>query len=645
MSAPTGKLILLLPSVPYTLAYTLPLLLLSTLLVFSGTFLTLDRTRSFPPRQGADYSAVPGLFELKPKKRRFSWHLEGGIGGIAIGYTFGVHLSTLLALLIPSTTPSAPLSQNSFLAVWILSCVPMAVLSGRYRLVSRILAGLSGGTTIAVGLSVILHPSLLTRLILLGIFGVLSLSLVVASSAIPRLTHSLLHSVMRCCVSATGAFGLVLSVALLSNPQVEAWANVWERLWVANGESWGTGKEQGLSAAFGILWIIGMIADWGLGRYFGECPDEKWDDYLTKYVSDLPNHKDRAGTFQPHTSLWDRMFSAQTKDYDLFKNVESRRKGADIVFPSDKDMGSKAPGPFNIQPFSVPPPLHRQSSIEKVRDAELAIDEIESVPLAANILKKKVTKPKQSTGRRKPLKFGAADSSDEEEEWFSSKSSPPLKSVKAKRPFVITNHHPSYSSSTPTLVDDRRQQSGSTGEEKERKSGRRAEEAIPEVDVGKVDYDRELEELKRMRGERFDDADYSDGEGVGKGDSPGTPLPLYTPSQGAPWVPAFMWRHRQDGGEDNDLLAPPRPVAGALPVPATPSLIRAVDRIQAAQREVYGNIPRGHDGFPGYVGEADVVDNVFLEEGVEMRTQGKREPRWEEFWRDVQTKASVPRQS
>lgn len=72
----------LFPSTPYLLAYALPLFLLSVVLTFAGTFLTLDRTRSFAPH----YDAIPGAYE-RPKKFRFV--LQGGAGGLIIGYLFG----------------------------------------------------------------------------------------------------------------------------------------------------------------------------------------------------------------------------------------------------------------------------------------------------------------------------------------------------------------------------------------------------------------------------------------------------------------------------------------------------------------------------------------------------------------------------
>ena len=76
----------LLRSTAYRLTYTLPLLVISTLLAFAGAFLTLDRTRSFRPRRDTPHVLVPGAFN-RPRRVRFN--LQGGLGGLAVGYSFG----------------------------------------------------------------------------------------------------------------------------------------------------------------------------------------------------------------------------------------------------------------------------------------------------------------------------------------------------------------------------------------------------------------------------------------------------------------------------------------------------------------------------------------------------------------------------
>jgi hypothetical protein len=149
----------LLQSTSYRLAYALPLIVLSALLAFAGAFLALDRTRSFQPR--SDSLQVPGSFNLSTKPKHVRLHLQSGLGGIAVGYSFGrtlvcvqcfnvaeispVHLSTFLALVVPYESSSTPLGPKSFLAVWIFTAVPFAIFSGLCKYAALTLMGITGG--------------------------------------------------------------------------------------------------------------------------------------------------------------------------------------------------------------------------------------------------------------------------------------------------------------------------------------------------------------------------------------------------------------------------------------------------------------------------------------------------------------------
>lgn len=88
---------------PFLLAYSLPLLLLSIVIAFSGTFLTLDRTRTFAPRDDRDAisTSLPsaGTFNVEKKARALfrKFRLDGGLGGIAVGYVFGCEYSKVYA--------------------------------------------------------------------------------------------------------------------------------------------------------------------------------------------------------------------------------------------------------------------------------------------------------------------------------------------------------------------------------------------------------------------------------------------------------------------------------------------------------------------------------------------------------------------
>jgi len=87
----SDSLISLLITTPYVFTYAIPLLLFSLILTFAGTFLTLDRSRSFPPSSEGDYAVLPtpGTFGQKQTERKFKWLLEGGVGGLLGGYAFG----------------------------------------------------------------------------------------------------------------------------------------------------------------------------------------------------------------------------------------------------------------------------------------------------------------------------------------------------------------------------------------------------------------------------------------------------------------------------------------------------------------------------------------------------------------------------
>jgi hypothetical protein len=183
--------------------------------------------------------------------------------------------------MIPGLSSSAPLSPKAFLTVWLLSAVAGTIPSGRWRYCALVASGIAGGcvsdiyatiyvynssrSTFSVAIAVILHPSLLTRIILMAI--ILPILTILTTLPLPRFQHAFL----RLSLSATGAFGVVLSISLLAH--IDSWANVWQRFWVANGQ-WGTSSERGLSAAYCFLFTGGMACDWLLRHKFGENPDQ-----------------------------------------------------------------------------------------------------------------------------------------------------------------------------------------------------------------------------------------------------------------------------------------------------------------------------------------------------------------------------------
>jgi len=184
-----------------------------------------------------------------------------------------------------------------------------------------------------------------------------------------------------------------------------------------------------------------------------------------------------------------------------------------------------------------------------------------------------------------------------------------------------------FSSSAATLVD-------------------RGGKAIPDV-LATLDYDKEIEAVKdKLRRNGADgigskeEVEYSDYEedDVTKGQAR-----VSGGDQGGPWSPEFLKRHQSQAQSQGQALVPPRAdiLSGVMPVPATPSLIKAIDRITLAQRDAFG--------VPNSSASKDQLARLNLEpaqptrearEGVgDVVGVTEKAPRWEEFWREVGRKA------
>lgn len=381
---------------------------------------------------------------------------------------------------------------------------------------------------------------------------------------------------------------------------------------------------------------------------------QKWDNYLANYAADLPNEASRAGSFQPHKSFFDRLFtSGGPKDEK------------EILFPNETDMKvaftptRDSPLPLPVTMRDTPPKPNIQKGIELTRIS------------TTELLKKKRSKKcrgwKIAEGLerkpRKPVIFGeVSDSSDDEDtkKQSSSSSSPASSSPlfrhdglklkgTTKAPQLLPVH--SYTSSTPTLVDG---VVGSRGGKRKDTSQER-DMRLDTHDM--VVYDQEIALLKgHLRqnnsqrqsgtGDEFD-LDYSDYEedltaqrGLLHGVLARNVIDTKRgrdERQDENWSPGFLKRH-----ESNRSALP---IQQPAPVPATPSLIKALDRVAQAQNEAYGSKATssplrtqegpspGTEKSPSRSGPSD------LEENRKMKSQ--HSPRWEEFWREVHVKAQT----
>jgi hypothetical protein len=483
-----------------------------------------------------------------------------------MGYSFGLHLTTFLALVVPNETTSAPLSPKSFLAVWVLTSITFAIFSGLFEYAALALTGITGGTSLALALSVSIHPNLLTRRIFLALL--VSIFLILTLVPFSRTQRNSI----RLAASASGTFGLVMSISLLSH--VQPWSNVWERLWINDGDGWGSGAERALSAGYWLILIAGCLTDWTLKRFCGGNPDEEWDTYLTEYATSLPISRDRAGIFRPlSNSFWDRLFPWMRRSKPPVVS--------DYLFPPDDKY--TAPSHLSFH--------HRQNSEQPAIQPVLTLDNYTYLP------RKQIQDPlarlrglKNAGGngyrKREAVKFGAVNpddlSSDDEDDPLS--TPPPLpRRTSTLSSVTLTNGSNTGSWGISPMKGDQERVASAR-----RIVFRGKDNDAPEYS----DYEEDVTNAQTQTGEYRD--------------SPG-------------WKPPFLARHDSN-------TANTEPPIGAVPMPMTPSLIRAVDRIAAAQAQSYGS-PSGPDTSAASP-EAD-------RESVLVRKQ-----RWEAFWRDVTAKAS-----
>lgn len=318
-----------------------------------------------------------------------------------------------------------------------------------------------------------------------------------------------------------------------------------------------------------------MCVDWILKRRFGENPDEKWDHYLANYSAHLPNFHDRAGAFQPLSNSF----------WDGVFGRPKRTGNVDTLFPSDKDLKAgpisspalaKNRTPQSSQPFSLQPnPL---------------------------LLKKDQSQRHTlfKAGRKKErIKFGTAysDTSDSDD------------SDDLRTPLTP----PTSENARPWLKENR--------------------SVISDLS-GTVT----LNGTEEAKNNEHDAQDYSDHEGAV---SPHKDrIKRRVSREGPGWRPEFLAKHQNaaSGSSLNQTVSSKLPL-GPVPVPATPSLIKAIERVAVAQREAFASRGQESPTTPG-LPHSNLSGRAAEESVHEAPEPGRRiGGRWQEFWREVKVKA------
>ncbi|KAI5121055.1 hypothetical protein M0805_008572 [Coniferiporia weirii] len=594
-------------STPFLLAYAVPLLLLSILITFAGTFLTLDRTRTFAPHSDVAHPLLGSFIKShSAEQKAWSFRLGGGLGGIAIGYVFGIHITTFFSLLIMNKSSASALTPSTFLVVWIASVIPTTILGARWKVSALVFIGITAGINLSLALCVISHPSLASRVVLSSVITSLMVISVLVPSLIPPF-QNFFHTITRVATSCAGAFFMTMSIALLTRSSAfYSWANAWDRLWVSDESGWGMSGEKGFDALFCALWVCGAVGDWSLYQLIGVDPDEKWDACLAEYTSTLPNAHNRAGRFQPLPSWWERFLTAahlsspgleRSHDIITHSDAELQLKSSDAS-TMDTVFGEKLAAHLSkeelqmaISPIAYdwdPPrpekgfgflrkgrnqkrPIYKPVFNQGISSSEAERSVFDLARRPTCLQKAKIARLHQRQQRiakergRRPVEFRPADdlSSDSDEDTLSKEDelrTPLCTSLKdvAVRASPMAHMNSSATSLSGTTVRP------STD------SARDGSETLEAFDI--------REEMLRLAALK---ASFGLGGRV-------------TPTSDAPdWKPGFIKRATSSSGAPDPPAQKPRairaattPSPGALPL--TPSLVNAFERLAKAQVEAHG---------------------------------------------------------
>jgi len=308
---------------------------------------------------------------------------------------------------------------------------------------------------------------------------------------------------------------------------------------------------------------------------------EEWDTYLAEYASSLPISRGRAGTFRPLShSVWDRLFpwmhkSKQPIASDFLLPPDSKHSPAPLL---SSDYHQRTEWPTAKPAFTLddsPRLLRRQSQ----------------PPLAR--LRGLRNAGSHGYRKREAVKFGVVNpddsSSDDDDDPLSTLPPRPARRTSTLSSVTLTNGSTTGSRGFPSIKEDQENVVSAKRAALRGKDGGDGDGA-PEYS----DHEEDVTDAQAPTGEHDRDS----------------------PS----WRPPFLTRHGSNAAK------PVSPPAGTVPM--TPSLIRAVDRIAAAQAQAYG--PSAAAG----------SDSSAATPYGRSETGVAKKQRWEAFWRDVTARAA-----
>lgn len=309
---------------------------------------------------------------------------------------------------------------------------------------------------------------------------------------------------------------------------------------------------------------------------------QKWDRYLATYTENLPNDETRAGSFNPATSWYDRLLGRDR----YFAPIVADQKMP--IAPEDVLVSEKVQNLYDGREYMV------------------SLKGIKNQP---GFLRKSGSKRANSAKpSRRAIKFQPGD-----EEWSSDSDEDEVKPT--RKPFVPRSLS---TASTATLTNSRRIDDSEILKPPSRTLGE-----IPDYS----DYEEDLAVLGQKAVSREDPnwtpefirrhstRSTSSLRGADKPSAARTPSPTGSAQSSRKNIPT-----RSSGPPPLPLPQVPDALSS---VPATPSLIRAVDRITAA--------------YTAQVDPTMKADGLPRTSSKERRGSGSQP--WDSFWADVKAKA------
>jgi len=249
-------------------------------------------------RKGVQAGLVEALPGIKSQKRqqqqsgqqRKRPFLSGGVGGLLVGFLFFSYLASVINNALCANEGKKVLGAGAYFAVWLAPGLLGAVLGGYFFFMAKIMTGVLGATCLTVILTAMFGiQTMLVRVILLAIFS----PLLTAPLLLPRI-NPIQTLVLNGCTSIIGVVTFLNGVALFA-PPLEAssnWIDLWTMLFCMNESTtktaitggWGTSAFKGYIAGSVLGAVIGFVFELFLHNQSGKDADSEWNEYLGTYT-------------------------------------------------------------------------------------------------------------------------------------------------------------------------------------------------------------------------------------------------------------------------------------------------------------------------------------------------------------------------